>query len=90
VYDVVCLRGEKRFAFMWELVLKTSEGALFLLNTDADHEHATFFSARAAALHKSVVRVCLAPGLPSAPEVRSLETPDDLLDVLSSVRSPAT
>jgi DNA-binding response OmpR family regulator len=90
VYDIVCLRGEKRFAFMWELVLKTSGGAVFLLKTDADREHAAFFSARAAALHKSVVQVCLGPGLSSAAGVRVLGTPEDLLHVLSSARSSAT
>jgi two-component system alkaline phosphatase synthesis response regulator PhoP len=90
IYDIVCLRGEKRFAFMWELVLKTSEGAVFLLKTEADAEHAAFFSARAAAFRKPVVRVCLAPGLSGDAGVQVLTTRDDMLHVLSSLRLPAT
>ena len=83
VYDVVGLRGEKRFSFMWELVLKTSEGAIFLLKTDEDKEHAAFFSARAACLGKPVVRVCLGATLRSSTGVHVVTTPQDMLHVLS-------
>ncbi len=86
VYDVVCLRGEKRFSFMWELALKTSEGALFLLATDADKEHAAFFSARAACLGTPVARVCLGAGLRSSTGVQVIRTPDDVLHVLAALR----
>lgn len=89
VYDVVCLRGEKRFSFMWELALKTSDGALFLLATDADKEHAAFFSARAACLGKPVARVCLAVSLRSSTGVQVLQTPEDVLHVLSVLRPAA-
>ena len=89
VYDVVCLRGEKRFSFMWELALKTSEGALFLLATDADKEHAAFFSARAACLGKPVARVCLGVSLRGSTGVQVIATPEDVLHVLSTLR-PAT
>jgi CheY-like chemotaxis protein len=85
VYDVVCLRGEKRFSFMWELVLKTSEGAIFLLATDADKDHAAFFSARAACLGKPVVRVCLSAALRSSTGVRVVATPQDMLQALSDL-----
>jgi len=87
VYDVVCLRGEKRFSFMWELALKTSEGAIFLLKTDADKEHAAFFSARAACLGKPVVRVCLGASLRSSTGVQVITTPGDMLRALSVLRS---
>lgn len=86
VYDVVCLRGEKRFSFMWELALKTSEGALFLLATDADKEHAAFFSARAACLGTPVVRVCLATSLRSSPGVQAIATSEDMRRALSALR----
>jgi CheY-like chemotaxis protein len=89
VYDVVCLRGEKRFSFMWELALKTSEGALFLLATDADKEHAAFFSARAACLGKPVVRVCLGASLRSSTGVQVIATPADMLRALSALRPAA-
>jgi DNA-binding response OmpR family regulator len=89
VYDVVCLRGEKRFSFMWELALKTSEGALFLLATDADKEHAAFFSARAACLGKPVARVCLGVSLRSSTGVQVITTPEDVLHVLSALRPAA-
>lgn len=89
VYDVVCLRGEKRFAFMWELVLRTSTGALFLLTTDDDAEHAAFFAARAASLRKPVVRVCLGAAPHQGDEVRMLATPDDMRQALETVRMSA-
>jgi CheY-like chemotaxis protein len=89
VYDVVCLRGEKRFSFMWELALKTSEGALFLLATDADKEHAAFFSARAACLGKPVARVCLGASLRSSTGVQVIATPADMLRALSALRPAA-
>jgi CheY-like chemotaxis protein len=85
-YDVFCLRGEKRFAFMWELVLKTAEGAVFLLAADADKEHAAFFSARAACLQKPVVRICLGGGLRSSAGVRTVRSADDMRDALASLR----
>ena len=87
VYDVVCLRGEKRFSFMWELVLKTSEGAIFLLTTDADKDHAAFFSARAACLGKPVVRVCLGATLRSSTGVQVVTTPAGMLHALSGLHS---
>lgn len=86
-YDVFCLRGEKRFAFMWELVLKTAEGAVFLLATDADKEHAAFFSARAACLQKPVVRIYLGAGLRSSAGVRTVRTADDMRDALTALRT---
>jgi DNA-binding response OmpR family regulator len=86
-YDVFCLRGEKRFAFMWELVLKTAEGAVFLLAADADKEHAAFFSARAACLQKPVVRICLGSSLRSSAGVRTVRTADDMRDALASFRT---
>jgi hypothetical protein len=89
VYDVVCLRGEKRFSFMWELVLKTSEGAIFLLKTDEDKDHAAFFSARAACLGKPVVRVCLGATLRSSTGVHVVATPEDMLRALSVLHPPA-
>jgi hypothetical protein len=89
VYDVVCLRGEKRFSFMWELALKTSEGALFLLATDADKEHAAFFSARAACLGKPVVRACLGASLRSSTGVQVITTPEHMLRALSALRPAA-
>ncbi len=89
VYDVVCLRGEKRFSFMWELALKTSEGAIFLLTTDADKEHAAFFSARAACLGKPVVRVCLGASLRSSTGVQVITTPGEMLRALSTLRPAA-
>ena len=89
VCDVVCLRGEKRFSFMWELALKTSEGALFLLATEADKEHAAFFSARAACLGKPVVRVCLGASLRSTTGVHVITTPGDMLHALSVLRPTA-
>ena len=89
VYDVVCLRGEKRFAFMWELVLRTSTGALFLLTTDDDAEHAAFFAARAASLRKPVVRVRLGAAPHQGDEVRVLATPDDMRQALETVRMSA-
>lgn len=89
VYDVVCLRGEKRFSFMWELALKTAEGALFLLATDADKEHAAFFSARAACLGKPVLRVCLGANLRSSTGVQVIATPADMLHALSALRPAA-
>jgi CheY-like chemotaxis protein len=90
VYDVVCLRGEKRFSFMWELVLKTSEGAIFLLATDADKDHAAFFSARAACLGKPVVRVCLAASLRSSTGMHVVATPQDMLQALSVLHPAAS
>lgn len=89
VYDVVCLRGEKRFAFMWELVLKTSEGAVFLLTTDGDKEHAAFFSARAACLQKPVVRMCLGASLRNATGVQTVTTPEEMLQALSALQPGA-
>jgi CheY-like chemotaxis protein len=86
-YEVFCLRGEKRFAFMWELVLKTAEGAVFLLAADADKEHAAFFSARAACLQKPVVRICLGSSLRSSAGVRTIKTADDMRDTLASLRA---
>jgi len=86
-YDIFCLRGEKRFAFMWELVLKTSEGAVFLLAADTDKEHAAFFSARAACLQKPVVRICLGSSLRSSAGVRMIRTADDMRSVLASLRT---
>jgi two-component system alkaline phosphatase synthesis response regulator PhoP len=87
VYDLVCLRGEKRFAFMWELVLKTSAGAIFLLASDADREHAAFFAARAASLHKPVARMCVGAGLSGSTGVQAIRAPKDLLPVFASLRS---
>lgn len=87
-YDVFCLRGEKRFAFMWELVLRTAEGAVFLLAADADKEHAAFFSARAACLQKPVVRICLGSSLRSSAGVRTVHTGDDVRAALASLRAP--
>jgi signal recognition particle receptor subunit beta len=84
VYDVVCLRGEKRFAFMWELVLRTSTGAIFLLTTDDDAEHAAFFVARAASLRKPVVRVRLGAVPHQGDEVWVLATPDDMRQALET------
>jgi len=89
VYDFVCLRGEKRFAFMWELVLRTSAGALFLLTTDDDAEHAAFFAARAASLRKRVVRVRLGAAPHQGDEVRVLATAKDVREVLETVRISA-
>jgi signal recognition particle receptor subunit beta len=89
VYDFVCLRGEKRFAFMWELVLRTSAGALFLLTTDDDAEHAAFFAARAASLRKRVVRVRLGAAPHQGDEVRVLATAKDVREVLEAVRMSA-
>ena len=89
VYDVVCLRGEKRFSFMWELALKTAEGAIFLLATDADKEHAAFFSARAVCLGTPVVRVCLGASLRSSTGVRVITTLGEMLRVLSALRPAA-
>ncbi len=89
IYDVVCLRGEKRFSFMWELALKTSQGAVFLLAADADKEHAAFFSARAACLGKPVVRVCLGASLRSSTGVQVITTPQDMRRALSALRPAA-
>jgi DNA-binding response OmpR family regulator len=89
VYDIFCLRGEKRFAFMWELVLKTSEGGIFILKTDEDKEHAAFFSARAACLQKPVVRVCFGANLRSTTGVRMVTTPEEMLQAVSALRMPA-
>jgi CheY-like chemotaxis protein len=89
VYDVVCLRGEKRFSFMWELALKTSDGAIFLLGSDADKEHAAFFSARAACLGTPVVRVCLGRSLGRSTGVYAITTPDDMRHALSALRPTA-
>jgi len=86
LYDVVCLRGEKRFAFMWELVLKKSDGAIFVLKTDDDKEHAAFFSARAASLQKPAIRVSVGPGLRDHAGVRVVATPGDMLQALSVLR----
>jgi len=88
VYDIVCLRGEKRFSFMWELVLKTSAGAIFILKTEGDKEHAAFFSARAACLQKPVVRVCFDVALRRTTGIRVVTTPDDMLQALSALRQP--
>ena len=63
-------QGEKRFSFMWELALKTSEGAIFLLTTDADKEHAAFFSARAACSASPSCACALAPAFAAARECR--------------------
>jgi hypothetical protein len=89
IYDVVCLRGEKRFSFMWELALKTSAGGVFLLATDADKEHAAFFSARAACLAKPVVRVCLGATLRNPTGVRVVATPEDMRSALSVLQPAA-
>lgn len=89
VYDVVCLRGEKRFSFMWELVLRTSDSAIFLLAGDADKDHAAFFSARAACLGKRVARVCLGDVLQSRTGVCVVTSPADMLNVLAGLHSPA-
>ncbi len=89
VYDVVCLRGEKRFSFMWELALRTAEGAIFVLKTDADKEHAAFFSARAACLGKPVVRVCLGASLRSSTGVQVITRPEDMQRALSVLRPAA-
>jgi len=43
VYDFYFLRGETRFSFIWEPILKTSDCALFILMTDKDTECADFF-----------------------------------------------
>jgi DNA-binding response OmpR family regulator len=85
-YDIVCLRGEKRFAFMWELVLKKSDGAIFVLKTDDDKAHAAFFSARAASLQKPAIRVSVGPGLRGHAGVRVVTTPGDMLQALSVLR----
>jgi CheY-like chemotaxis protein len=90
VYDIFCLRGEKRFAFMWELVLKTADGAVFLLKTDDDHEHANFLAARAASLRKPVVRVCLGTSLSNMAGVQVATTGDDMARAFSSLGTPVT
>ena len=64
VYNVVGLRGEKRFVFMWELVLRTSTGALFLLTTDDDAERGLFRGASRIAPQAGVART---PGRGAAP-----------------------
>jgi Domain of unknown function (DUF4388) len=43
LYDFYFFRGETRFSFMWEPILKTSGGALFILMTGKDTEYADFF-----------------------------------------------
>ncbi len=88
VYDVFCLRGEKRFAFMWELVLKTAAGAVFLLKTDDDAEHADFFASRAASLRKPVVRVALGVTLRDASGVRVVATRDDMARAFAALHTP--
>ena len=89
VYDLFCLRGEKRFSFMWELVLRTSTGALYLLTTDDDAEHAAFFSAKPTSLRKPVVRVSLGTTLRHSDGVRVVATPDDMRQALEAVRTSA-
>jgi DNA-binding response OmpR family regulator len=89
LYDVVCLRGEKRFAFMWELVLKKSDGAIFVLKTGDDKEHAAFFSARAASLRKPAIRVSVGPSLRDHAGVRVVTTSGDMRQALSVLRSSA-
>ncbi len=74
---------------MWELVLRTSTGALFLLTTNDDAEHAAFFAARAASLRKPVLRVCLGAALHQDGEVRVLATRDDIRQALETVRMSA-
>ncbi len=48
VMQILSLRGEKKFSFMWEPMLATSSAVIFLVNSAADVEHAAYFSDRLA------------------------------------------
>ncbi|MCK7479274.1 MAG: hypothetical protein M0C28_19345 [Candidatus Moduliflexus flocculans] len=62
----VCLRGEKRFSFMWELVLQHLGRARSICSPRThDAEHAAFFSAQATPVCASPWFACV-----SAPRLR--------------------
>ncbi len=88
VYNVFFLRGEKRYSFMWEPILRTSEASLFVLKTEKDGEHADFFSTHAAALNKPFMKVsfnedCCSPG------VRMIASAEEMVESILTLNKAA-
>jgi hypothetical protein len=42
-YNIFLLKGETKLSFLWEPILKTTDGAIFIFNKDESEEHAAFF-----------------------------------------------
>ncbi len=86
VYNVFLLRGEKRFRFLWEPVLKSSAGGIFIVSASGDVEHAEAFRASSAAHRRPAATVCFDRSLEKLGAV-PIATRDDLAAVVAKLAS---
>ena len=81
MYNIFFLRGDTKFSFLWEPILQTADGAIFIENKDEGDEHAAFFCGIAKNFDVPFTGVsfnekCLSAG------VRSIHSSGDMEDTI--------
>ncbi|MBI5014179.1 MAG: response regulator [Deltaproteobacteria bacterium] len=82
-------RAEKKTSFLWEPILATADGALFLASTPADAEHLANF--RQSLRRRGEIPFVIVTEGPAAPsiEARTLQSSRDVLAVFSELLQDA-